>query len=252
MDSVVRLPLHRYQGVLWTIRVDVAGTERTFLLDLGAGVTILDSALAKELRLPIRGACQGKRMSGSGVEMMLHPGLPICLGDVALDPLRVASYALGTLLPADWPPLDGVLALDALEHVPFTLDLKSDELVLETQASFAARADDGQAMDIRLHRQMNGISLDVMVAVELAGAEDPLWFELDNANAGPVILSPAGAAALGLDPAGGEATLRIPGLGDVATPFAVKPIIYHGNLGHSVLSGRTLAFDLANERVYAG
>lgn len=249
MRTPTRLPLARYQGLLWSVAVTVAGRPRTFLLDLGAGVTALDTTLVAELAPADRGACTGRRMSGEEVHLRLHEGVELRLGELTLAPDRIASLDIASLLPAGWPPVHGTLALDVLERVPFTLDLAGDEIVLETAASCEERISQGALLDVRLHRQIPGVSLDVMAAVRAPDGD--LWFELDNGNAGPVVLSPASRERLGIAPDGGEVTLHVAGLGEVVTDAVVAPIIHDGNLGRTLLERLVLTFDLANERVSA-
>ena len=82
------------------------------------------------------------------------------------------------------------------------------------------------------------------------------WLELDSGNTGPAILAPPTAAALGADAdtlmdAPGAVVLDLPGAGRVTTQAVVKDVVIDGNLGLAFLEGKTLALDLAAERVWA-
>jgi len=230
----VRCPLARYQDVLWSIQATVGDAPRTLLVDLGAGV--------------FDRQCEGRRMSGEVLSLPLHAGTSLGFGEVEIATESIGALDIAALLPPAWPPVDGVVALDALARTPFTLDLGADELILETPTSLADRIHDGHALAIRMHAQIEGISLVVLVAVE--SPEGRLWFELDNSNVGPVIVSPKSAASLGIGD-GDAHTLDVQGLGHVETAVVVRDIIYDGNIGRSVLDGRCLTFDLANELVVA-
>src|SRR5262245_7728572 len=61
--------LARYQGVLWSLSVEVGGSARRFLIDLGAGVTSLDDRLAEELGLRELRRVTGTRMTGEKLEI---------------------------------------------------------------------------------------------------------------------------------------------------------------------------------------
>ena len=235
--------------MLWSVDVLVAGESRLFLFDLGAGVTTLDRALAAELALPRTGSCAGRRMTGAELTLDLHPPVDLQVGEFVIAPKRIASFELGGLLPADWPPVHGVLALDVLEHIPFTLDLQRDELTFETAETLAERAARAEPLDVDLYRQIADVSLGLLAAVETpAGVRR---FELDNSNTGPVVVTQSTFDALALAEDASRAVLTVPGLGVVDTPLVVKPILYDGNLGRTVLDGRVLTFDLATERVLA-
>ena len=236
-----RCALGRYQGVLSTVHVEVAGRPLTFLFDLGAGVTALDAAVADDLRLGEVRRVTGRRMTGADVDLALLEPTPLTVGDYQLPARSLGKLDLARLLPDDWPRVDGVLALDALEHVPFAVDFARDRMDLGAPLD----RDGLSSLRIRLHRQIPHTSLVVLVAV--GEGEDACWFELDNSNTGPVLVAPHAAARLGLA-AGTEPTetnITVPGAGTIRVPVLARDILYDGNLGRTFTASRRFGFDLA-------
>jgi hypothetical protein len=110
-----RCPLPLIAGGLRSVEVTLNAASRRFLLDLGAGVSIVDTALADALSLPEVGQCTGRRMTGAEVTLDLRGGVQLELGSRVLPLSTVGAFALSELLPGDWPAVDGALTLD-LSH----------------------------------------------------------------------------------------------------------------------------------------
>jgi hypothetical protein len=239
--------LTRLRDLLWTLPVEVAGRTRCFVLDLGAGVTIVDDALAAELSLREVRQESALRMTGQRLKFPWLEPFALRVAGHELSPAGLARFDLASLFPAGWPRIDGVLALDVLEKVPFAVDFSTDRLQLLSRDRGGL-----SPVRVRLHRQVPAVTLVVLVAVAAPAGE--LWFELDNSNTGPVLVSPAARARLGLDAFEGARPARIDvlGLGEVPTALAVRDLIYDGNLGRTFVDGRTLAFDLAVGHVSIG
>jgi hypothetical protein len=223
--------LRSYQGALWTVDVETVRRRSTFLLDLGAGLTSIDASLSAEL-------APGPRRRATGVRMTREQ-LPL----VARNP---AVIDLGALLPSDWPRVDGALGLDAFERVPFVADFRTGALRIGDLGDLRGMA----SVPIRLFRQMGGVSLVALARVD--GGSRDLWFEVDNSNVGPVVVSPGAAEALGLPPEAQTAEISVAGLSPFLTPVAVADCLYDGSLGITFTGGRTLAFDLERRRLWLG
>ena len=247
------IPLSRYQGVLLSVPVTVAGREETFLLDTGAGVTCLDAPVAKTLAGPEMGRLEAPRMTGEVVTFPLHRAPPLELGGWPLLLETVGGLDLSSSLPPNWPPVAGVLALDAFAEQPVTIDFAAGRIVLESAASLAHRVAERPSLQVRLVRHADDRTLDVYVAVR--AGEGLCWLELDSGNTGPAVLAPATAAALGADAdamrsQAGPVAFDLSGAGAVTTPAVVKDLVIDGNLGLAFLEGRTLTFDLGAERAW--
>lgn len=242
------IELERYQERLWQVRVDVAGRPCRFLFDVGAGITSLDARVADELGLREVGRVAAFRMTGSRLELGVLPRTHLALAGRSLGSRPLGRTDFSRILPPGWPPVDGILALDALVDVPFTVDFARDTMTLGPPLDTSGL----RPLTVRPYRQVPSLSLVILVAVECP-AED-LWFELDNSNVGPIVIAPKAAARLGIprttEPRMRE--IRVRGLGPISCPVLVRDLIYDGNLGNLFASPRRFAFDLAADRVLAG
>ena len=236
------IELVRYQDVLWAVSVRVGGEEALFLLDTAAGLTTLDRAFAERLGVATQGRYSGKRMSGEVVTLDLAQDVEVALGGRPIRHETVGVFDLMALLPSGWPPVGGALGLPTFEHLVVTLDFATRSLALDAQPGSGSR-------ELHVRSARDGPALDLFIEV-CASPTRSLWFELDTANTGPAILSPAAVEALGLEGVPEEVTLDVCGLGEVRTPVAVAPIRYDGNLGASFFASRALTLDLAAERAW--
>lgn len=236
-------PLGRVRELLWTIDLGLDGCARRFVFDLGAGVTSVDTRLAGILGLRPTRSVSGERMTGARVEVGLCEPRNLELGGHRFLPPHLGVLDFASLLPPDWPRIDGVLALDALAGLPFTLDSAQGALILESEASLATRGSAAAAVRIRVEHQIEGVSLVVFVPVRSRSGAD-LWFELDSGNVGAAVVAPGAAEALGLTDDDGTAALGVGGLAPTPVAYVRKAIRYDGNLGQAFLRGRRLTLDL--------
>ncbi|MDF1701464.1 MAG: aspartyl protease family protein [Planctomycetota bacterium] len=242
MSAPVVIALERYQDALPAVRVDVAGTQRLFLFDTGAGITCVAPALAAELEAEPYGKLVGLRMNGESLELQRVDAVALAVGGIPLVPPMVGVLDLAALLPEGWPPVDGVLALDAFVHRPLTLDLAARTLVLESESSARERARAGDEVEIRVSRPVQGHAREVFVAARLDGRT--WWLELDTGNAAPVLL----AVHTGVED-DGEITLELGGAPWTGA-FYLQEMILDGNLGQTFCAGRAITLDLAHERMF--
>ena len=241
MSLPVDVAITRYQDMLPTVPVTVAGETRTFLLDTGAGITCITPPVAEALGVEPYGKLVGLRMSGQKVTLRRVDGVDLAVGGVRLEPPTVGVFDLASLLPEDWPPLDGVLGLDAFVAQPLTIDLSGRTLTLESPESLAARQAAGDELQVRVSRPIQAFAREAFVAAELDGRT--LWLELDSANTAPVLLGDH----VGLDE-DGEITLDLGGAPWTGA-FHLQPMILDGNLGQSFFAGQAITLDLAAERM---
>lgn len=241
MDRPTVIPLLRYQDMLWALTAGVGGVPSLFLLDTAAGLTTLDRALAQRLEPETAGTFRGERMTGEVVTLDLAHDVAIALGDRTIQHATVGVFDLQGLLPEGWPPVGGAIGLPTFHGVAVRIDLPAAQLTLGAEPAPGAAQ-----LGVRLQR--DGPAVDLFV--EVKAPTGSLWMEVDTANTGPVILSPAAARRLGIGSETGETTLEVVGVGPVATRFVVRPIRYDGNLGAPFLAARALTIDLVNERAW--
>jgi len=265
LPTPVVAALHDFQGVLRTVDVVVAGKPRRFLLDTGAGVTVLSPLLAAEAGCQPAGRITGFRMGGDRLDLPRCLGVTILLGTAQLRVAEAAMFAVGALFPPGWPAVDGVLSLQTLLPHALTLDVGGGTLTLETISSLHARVAVMTPVLMRPGRQAGGAALDVFLAASTA--RGPLWLEVDTGNLAPLLLAPHAAEVLGLDLAHPrvrhaaatsedpetwdipEVTLQLGNI-PVTAPAQVRELIVDGNIGLPVLARVVLTLDLVAGRAW--
>lgn len=219
---------------LRTVKVAAGGRTWRFLFDTGGGVTVVSPQVAQLVGCRPAGRLTAHRMSGERLDAPRCDSVPLALGGVALSPDAIVMD-LAALMPPEWEHIDGLVSLQTIEALPFTLSLAENRLVLETRASLEARVAAGmQPVPFRVARPAGGAAVDVFVRV---GAEPPLWMILDSGNIDRVVLAPHAAKQLGSE--------TFEGL-----PVRELDILYDGNLGAEYLKTRVVSVDLAGGQMW--
>ncbi len=260
--SPVALQLGTYHPKipLRTITVSVRGKARTFVLDTGAGVTVVSPTLAAEMGCNRLGHIVGHRAEGQRLDF------PRCT-DVTLDiggatTTDVGIFDLRALLPAGFPPVDGVVSLASFEGRAVTVQPRSNRLWIETPASLRRRISKMSELVARHSRSAGGLALTVFFAFE--STKGRFWLKYDTGNLSAGFLAPAIARRLGLVPSDREITsakdavrldnvsLAPVGAAPLRLPMLVKPCIYDGLLGVPLVSEMDVTLDLRNRRAWLG
>ena len=129
------LPLVRHGGILLTDAVTVNGRAAGwFVVDTGAGISLLDTEVAKNFGLsPERaGAPAGKKPGG----ITLHPVAFLGVGGLTLSNHLIAAGDLSSVSRGANRKIAGVVGGDVWGAVPFTVDYWNDQLVLHRPRSF--------------------------------------------------------------------------------------------------------------------
>jgi hypothetical protein len=188
-------------------------------------------------------------MTGERVEFAQCDAAPLEVGGHVLVRSTVAVWDVMTVLPAEVPPLDGVLALDAFADRPFTLSLAARTLTLESTRSLERRIAGMTRLRSRIATGLSGGDLTVFIRGALG---EPGWFLLDSGNLDSTIvahhmLPPRGGAASGVE----SAPLSLEGLPARDVPVRVRDIVYDGVLAEGYLRQWTWTFRLATGDVWA-
>lgn len=245
------IPLTLYQGKQFTVEATVAGKPRTFLLDTGEGLTMIDPALARETGCEPWGNITGFRMTGDRIDTRRCDGIAFGIGSRRYVAPSVMVYDLSEIAGKDAPPLSGAIGLDLFAGRTITIDLPHRRVVVETPASLEARLRGAIEVPLRLVRGDAG-GLDVNLGV--ATLKGLAWMELDTGNAGPTIfVSQAMASLFGLNPATREqqdVSIRL-GTADLKTRARVFPnMVMDGNIGMQLVRDRVITLDLKDGRAW--
>lgn len=230
---------------LVTIEMEIDGQPVRMLLDSGAGVTLVTPAFAARIGCEPYGAASGFRMRGDRIVVRKCGGRRLAIGGrtVIRD---IGEFDLATLLPANAPPLDGIVGLDAFEGRIITFDLANRRLLVDERPGRGWI--EGR---VRYQREMGGAGLSVFVPV--TAQTGTIWMLLDTGHVGanPVYLSAGALEQLGSPPLDRPIALNISGAG-IQTEAAVRTdgLIYDGVLGERLLREFEIALDLRNGRIW--
>jgi predicted aspartyl protease len=154
--SPVSIPFTRSElSVLMVSGSAGTGSQYSFILDTGAGVSVLSKSIVEKLGGKRAGQITGFRETGERLDIQLYTIPELQVGPVVSKPALVAGSDR-----LDKMHLDGIISLGFFRKQPITLDFKRNQLIFETPASLAERRRSGAAVPVRFddHR---GIGLDL-------------------------------------------------------------------------------------------
>lgn len=108
-----------------------------FLLDTGAGATVIDLATATRLGLPLRGGVEARGAGESSVEASLLPNARVGVAGATLEDIGLVAMPLSDLAPKLGRPLHGVLGYDVLCRLVFEIDYAGSRLRVHDPTTFA-------------------------------------------------------------------------------------------------------------------
>jgi hypothetical protein len=237
------------------------GTENqySFILDTGAGLSVLSQSLVDKLGGKRAGQFTGFRMTGERLDVQLY----------TIPELRVGTIMRKSALVGAWDGLDklhidGIISLNFFRDQPITLNFEHKQLIFETPASLAQRRDSGRAVPVRLDDQ-RGISLELF-APFLVGSHSAEC-EVDTGSQGYTIQLRY-MELLGLNKEGSNVkkfehtsilgaketryTAALPSLALEGVPSderqnaraTFEELIYDCNIGSNYWTGRSVTFDV--------
>jgi len=125
--------------ILLPVRVN-GGEPVTFILDTGAGMTVLDKSYAQSLGIATKGRMQAAA-AGGGVPLELAGGVTLQLGDLTHVTESVGVLDLGTIRRSFNVTLGGILGYDVLAQYATTLDYTTPSVTFSDPERAAASAD---------------------------------------------------------------------------------------------------------------
>ncbi len=247
------IPLDDYVGGLVTADLTINGETMPFIFDTGGGSTLVTPDFAERIGCTPWGRAVGHRMRGEAIEAQFCGPTEFAAGEVALND-TIGVFDLASLLPPEFPPVGGILALSSFSGQVVTLDLAARELIIESDSSLHERVGTAEGLPLRQQRELTGLALTPFVPI--AADPGPLWFLVDSGQLGPIFLAPHAAAILEnneLVSRSEDALAFNLQLGDVAlpgTPALEVHILYDGVINAATLEVVVITFDFQNNRVW--
>jgi hypothetical protein len=251
------VPVADFEMGLKRIEIEVDGVKAWVIFDTGAGITAIGADLAGKIGCKPYGQLSGVRMTGEVLTAPWCGPATITAGGVeAQDTLMYFDVA--SLLPPEWPHVDGIVSLNAFREGAITLDWPGNQLILESDASLAQRIAGLVGSPLYIQRDVAAQSMSVFF--EVAADPQPLRILLDAGSAGGNTLAPHAFEQLGLDvPAPASEThpgefvtvdLTVAGLPMKGMELQAQDIIYDGNFGARFLSQNVVTLDFASQRIW--
>lgn len=120
--------------ILLPVEVNGAGPFQ-FILDTGAGTSLLSTALGQKLGVQIVGKKEGQS-AGGAVSVALAKVNSLAVGSVELTDVDVGLVDLGHIGQTVGAEIDGDLGYNFLKHFRMTLDYRNSEVTLEDPRRF--------------------------------------------------------------------------------------------------------------------
>ena len=241
----VNIELQPYRNRLRTVEVVIGGQPARMLFDTGAGITLVSPSLARAFGCEPWGQIVGFRMNGERVSFQRCAEQTVHLGAFSVR-RDLAVFDVGALLPADWPPIDGVAGLDLFEDETITLTHGLGALRIESPRSQRRATHGLTAGRIRLSREAGGAGLTAFAPV--ASPRGDLWLLIDSGNLAGFRLSPLSFEVLG----GGE-RINVSVAGAAPTeiePEVVPDLIYDGALNAAFIAAHDVTLDLGRRQAW--
>jgi len=248
------IQLKKYFGDLKKIDVVISGISYSFLFDTGGGETMISPSLATSLKKNIHGRVTGFRMSG---EIMVYPvcdSITLTIGHTKIFHSITGVWDLMSILPKDFPNLDGVISLKSFENMIITLDLAKSRIIIHNPGSFKKEAPKKTLLQSRFANGLAGNELNIFLA--LNKNRNRYWFLFDSGNIGSMLFSHKSAYEWGLE---NDTTNTNKSLGTTSFILGKKKIntnsesasiIYDGALNYDILSKSIFIIDFGKKKIW--
>lgn len=248
------ISLEPYLGNLKKIEVRIGGQASAMLFDTGGGETLLSPSLAERMGKTVYGRVTGYRMNGDKVTYQKCDSVELSISGKPFFHETLGVWDIMTLLPVDWPHLDGVISLKTFSDRILTIDLVECRLIVETRASLKKLRNKTLLADTRFANSLDGNELTIFLGIP--NKERIYYFLIDSGNIGNMLISYNTAHEWGLQGATvQEMKTLIPvnfPVGDKivnAVPLAAD-IIYDGALNFDLMSRFVFTIDFGNQEVW--
>lgn len=247
-DTII---LKSYIENMKTTDVFIEGKKYNFLFDTGGAETIISPEVAKHLSKKTYGSTTGFRMNGDVIKAKKADHITLMIGSTIRYHPTVTVWDIMSVLPKEFPKIDGIISLKSFSDQILTLDLAKNHIIIET-ASSAKKAIQGKTpVPSRFANGLEGSELNIFLNIQKN--HQSYWFLFDSGNSGPFLLSTETASALKLpkdkDEMNSETQFSI-GTTTMTTRSFTRDIIYDGVFNFEVISKYIFTIDCKNKKVW--
>ncbi len=235
-----------------TIDVFIKGKKYNFLFDTGGAQTIISPEIAQITNKKIYGSVTGFRMDGEIIKAQKCDSISLKIGSATLFHSTVSVWDIMSILPKDWPKIDGVISLKSFENKILTLDLSKNIFIIENTISAKKQMKGKHLIKSRFANGLDGSELNIFIGIPKNNSI--YWFLFDSGNSGPFLLSNESSITWGLQTDINEANTIETEFNIGKNKLKIKPfsrkIIYDGVLNVESISEYTFTIDLINKEVW--
>lgn len=251
LKKPVDISLNPYVSRLVTVETIADKDTLQLIFDTGGGETFISPEIAKRLGHVPSGRGVGYRMTGEQVEFQYCPDITLTIGGIPFRHEEIAVWDIHSILPKELPPVDGILSLKTFQNQPFTLNLSSKKLILETPESFLNRIKSMTRLKSRIATGPGGSEMNVFLHGK---AQKSGWYLLDCGNLDVVLISEKlntnSSSDSILSSGVRESVFVFDNLKPVSTKFRKKDIIYDGAFSAEFMNEFIFTFDLSSNAVW--
>jgi len=248
------IQLKNYFGDLRKIDIVISGKSYSFLFDTGGGETMISPALANSLGKNIHGSVTGFRMSGERIAYPVCDSITLTMGHTKIFHSSLGVWDLMSILPKDFPKLDGVVSLKSFENRMITLDLGHNRIIIHNLTSFKKEVFNKTLLQSRFANGLAGNELNIFLALYKNGIR--YLFLFDSGNIGNLLFSHKSAYEWKLEDDTTNnnrsfgATLITLGRKMINTTSESAAIIYDGALNYNILSKSIFIIDFSKKKIW--
>ena len=179
--------------ILLPTRVNGAGPF-DFILDTGAGTSLLSAELAQQLNIKVLGTKEGQSAGGK-VSVSLAKVESLALGQAKIDDVEVGIVDLGHIAKAIGTKIDGDVGYNFLKHFRVTIDYQIGEIRFDDPKRFESL---GKSAKTEVPLRLASPSKPLVLVDVHANGRGPFQFAIDTGTSTTAI-APEVARQLGIE-----------------------------------------------------
>ena len=255
--AVDTIPFTNVKGGLIQVQGSVDGQAPVpMLVDLGAGVDVLSSALGRRLVI-VKGKYVSLRLTGERVDLPLGIVVSLAIGGV-----NIAAPHVGIWSGLDGTGVEGLISATAFRDIVTTFDFRNNQIIIEDAQSFPERTRTALRVPLVLQDDL-AIALGIFARFNFGNGKTGLC-EIDTGSQG-IMIDKSLAPSLGVNlsdpglqhvssPSGDQVKARISAISIDGVPettitqpsVTFANLIYDCNVGNAFWENRSFTLDLKN------